>query len=73
MVLNDDVSELKDSIQVNITPKMRCQVTLSDSVRCRLQFCVQSGGQHFEHLCEVANYILGREGHQLAFLLARYV
>ena len=56
MELNDNVSELKDSIGevlVTITPEMCRQVMLS--VRRPLQLCVQSGCQYLEQLCEVAN------------------
>ena len=38
---------------VTITHEVCRQVMFS--VRCRLQLCAQSGGQYFEHLCEVAN------------------
>ena len=69
MELNDNVSELKDSIGevlVTITPEMGRQVMLI--VRRRLPLCVQSGGQYFENLCKVANLLFRQEGHQLAFL-----
>ena len=56
MELNDDISELKDSIGevlVTITPEMCRQAMLS--MRRGLQPCVQSGGQYLENLCKVAN------------------
>ena len=46
MELNDNISELKDSIAevlVTITPEMCLQIMLS--ARRRLQLCVQSAGQ----------------------------
>ena len=33
--------------------------------RKKVQSCTQSGGQYFENLCKVANFVLDREGHQL--------
>ena len=62
MELNDDISELKDSIEevlVIITPEMCRHVMLS--VRRCLELCVQSGGQYFEDLCKVTN-LRFREG-----------
>ena len=56
MKLNDNISELKDSIGeilVTITPETCHQVMLS--VRPRLQSRVQSDGRYFENLYKVAN------------------
>ena len=51
MEMNDDISELKDSIGqvlVTITPEMCRQIMLS--LPRRLQLCVQSGG-HTSRIC----------------------
>ena len=59
MELNDNISELKVSIEevlVTITPEIVYQVMLS--VRSRLELCFQSGGQYFENLCKVASLCL---------------
>ena len=56
MELKYDISELKDSIGevlVIIIPEV-CRKTMVGLQR-RLWACVQSGGQYFENLFEVAN------------------
>ena len=63
MELNDNVSELKDSIGqvlVTITPEMCLQIMLS--LPRRLQLCVQSVGQYFQNLCKIANSRFKQEG-----------
>ena len=61
--VKENVSELKASIGevlATITPEMCCQAMLSVQ-RC-FQVCVQSGSQHFEHLCEVVNLRFMQKG-----------
>ena len=39
-----------------------CRRQVMCSMWCRLQLCAQSGGQHFEHLCEVASVHFRQRG-----------
>ena len=68
--LNDNVRELKDSIgtAVIIAPEM-CRPAMLN-MRYRLQLYVQSGGQHFEHLCGVVDLHFRQRGTPTSFYWA---